>query len=449
MEQRWKEILKERSSTILDSLLGLALGLSAYSLTGFAIEEMRDIDLALVYFSVLFFLMIIFWWAVSTSLAFARYDDRLFTITLILGALLVVTPLCLRLMLSSEPEVKNLGYDLVPLVMGVVSLLGAVTHIIVLRQAIAIPKHELEGMRMMTPGLLLFSAVLLLSLRIPPEATIESHLHQVTAYLPPSLWQLPVRMGAWLAPFPLLMVIAGIVQYGARWLISEPEEEAASLVESKRAVTQKVQAMTNSVFAMAVGLCAYSLTDFAIGSREDLIMALLYFAFTFIVILIFWGELFRVFAAVIYYDETLLWGTILLTYCVTLLPFFFRLVLSSDPTVAGLGMTVFSVFMAAAAIMSSTLFIIALRRRVIEIPKDDLLEMQRAAFGGPIMAIIFLASLRIPTAATLQTYLPQFAGQIPFIPVDFPLRILSWWLVLVGLFVVGGFVELIMERLAR
>lgn len=448
MEQRWKEILKERSSTILDSLLGLALGLSAYSLTGFAIEEMRDVGLALIYFSLLFFLTIIFWRTVSRSLALARYDDRLFTISFFLGALLVVMPLCLRLMISSEPETKKMGYDLFPLVMGVLSLLGALTQIIVLRQALAIPKPELIEMRTTTPMLLIYCAVFLLSLRIPPEATIETHLHQVTAYLPPPLWQLPMRIGAWLAPFLLMMVIDGIVEHGAKWHISEQEGEAPSLVESKRALTQKVQAMTNSVFAMALGLCAFSLTDFAIGGREDLVMALLYFAFTFIVIITLWGELFRAFAAVLYYDETLLWGTIFLTYSVTLLPFFFRLVLSPRPTIAGFGMTLFPVFMAAAAITSSILFIIALRRRVIEIPKDDLLEMQRAAFGGPIMAIIFLASLRIPTTATLQTYLPQFAGQIPFIPVDFPLRILSWWLVLVSLFAVGGFVELITERLA-
>lgn len=449
MEQRWREILKERSSTILDSLLGLALGLSAYSLTGFAIEEMRDVGLALIYFSVLFFLMIMFWRTVSISLALAGYDDRLFTINFILGALLVVMPLCLRLMLSSEPETKTMGYDLFPLVMAVLSLLGATAHIIVLRQGIAIPKHELHEMRVMAFGLLLFSAVFLLSLQIPPEATIESHLHQITAYLPLPLWQLPMRMGAWLAPLLLFMVIEGMVEHGAKWLTSKPPQETPGLVESKRALTQEAQALTNSVLATALGLCAFSLTDFAIGGREDLIMALLYFAFTFIVILNYWGELFRVFAAVIYYDETLLWGTILLTYSVALLPFFFRLVLSSDPTIAGFGMTLFPVFMAAAAITSSILFIIALRRRVIEIPKDDLLEMQRSVFGGPLMAIIFLASLRIPTAATLQTYLPQFAGQIPFIPVDFPLRILSWWLVLVGLFVVGGFVELITERLAR
>ena len=150
MEQRWKEILKERSSTILDSLLGLALGLGAYSLTGFTIGEPRDIGLALLYFSLLFFLTIIFWRTVSRSLALARYDDRLFTINFVLGTLLVVTPLCLRLMLSSEPETKEIGYDLFPLVMGVLSFLGALVHIIVLRQAIAIPKFELHEMRAMT-----------------------------------------------------------------------------------------------------------------------------------------------------------------------------------------------------------------------------------------------------------------------------------------------------------
>ncbi len=43
MRHQWEEILKERLSTILDGLLGMALGLSAYSLTGFGIKDIQDI----------------------------------------------------------------------------------------------------------------------------------------------------------------------------------------------------------------------------------------------------------------------------------------------------------------------------------------------------------------------------------------------------------------------
>jgi len=39
MKQQRGEILKERLSTILDGLLGMALGLSAYSLTSFGIKD--------------------------------------------------------------------------------------------------------------------------------------------------------------------------------------------------------------------------------------------------------------------------------------------------------------------------------------------------------------------------------------------------------------------------
>lgn len=449
MERKWEEILKERSTTILDGLLGLALGLSAYSLSGFAIERMQDVGVALIYYSVLFLLMIVFWKTVSRAFVLARYDDRLFAISFILGALLVIAPLCLRLMLSPRSEITNIGYDLFPVVMGTLCSLGALANLIVLRQATAIPKDELVEMRTMTCGLVVCGAAFLLSLKILPSATIESHLPQVTPYVPSSLGQLPVRIGAWLASLFLWMVIEGIVEHGAKWLTSRSAAEAPSLVESKRALTQNAESLVNSVFAMTLGLCAYSLTDFPVERREDLIMALLYFAFTFIVVVVFWGELFRVFVAVPYYDESLLWATIFLAYSVSLLPFFFRLVLSSDPTAAGIGMILFPVFMAAAAIANSALFVLALRRRVIEIPKDDLMEMQRAALGGPVMAIVFLASLRIPAAATLQTHLPQFAEQIRFGPADFPLRILSWWLVLAALFVAGGCAELIGEKRAR
>lgn len=50
MRQQWEEILKERLSTILDGLLGMSLGLSAYSLTSFGIKDTQDIVKSLIYF---------------------------------------------------------------------------------------------------------------------------------------------------------------------------------------------------------------------------------------------------------------------------------------------------------------------------------------------------------------------------------------------------------------
>ena len=144
---------------------------------------------------------------------------------------------------------------------------------------------------------------------------------------------------------------------------------------------ERLSTILDGLLGMALGLSAYSLTDFTVNKSEDITIAIIYFAFTFFVILIFWGEIFRVFAAVLYYDETLLWGTIILNYSITLLPFFFQLVLFSDPMISKFGMTLFPVFMSLAAILNSTLFVIALKRRVFEMPKDDILEMKRAAFG--------------------------------------------------------------------
>jgi uncharacterized membrane protein len=258
-----------------------------------------------------------------------------------------------------------------------------------------------------------------------------------------------MRILVWVLAFLLFMMIEGGLEHREKLVTSGEEGESSSLVNSKIALTQKVEAMTNSVFAMSIGLCAYSLTDFTINKSEDITIAIIYFAFTFFVILIFWGDIFRVFAAVLYYDETLLWGTIILNYSITLLPFFFRLVLFLDPMVTRFGMTLFPVFMSLAAILNSTLFVIALKRRFFEMPKDDILEMKRAAFGGPVMAIVFILSLWIPTTATIQSHIPQFTKYLGFIPAYFPLRMLSWWLALVVLFIVGGIVELITEKIFK
>jgi len=449
MRQQWEEILKERLSTILDGLLGMSLGLSAYSLTSFGIKDTQDIVKSLVYFTILFLLTITFWRGISRSLALARYDMRISFINFILGALLVIMPFCLRLTLSPQPETENFGYYLFPIVISILSFLSALVHILVLRQDIVIPKDELIRMRAMVWGLLANCAIFSISLLIPPEATIDSYLPQLISYLPLSLTQLSMRIWVWVLAFLLFMMIEGGLEHGKKLVTSEEEDESSSLVKSKIALTQKIKAMTNSVFAMSIGLCAYSLTDFAIGRGGDIIIAMVYFAFTFFVILIFWGEIFRVFAAILYYDETLLMIIIFLTYSITLLPFFFRLVLFSDPMISNFGMTLFPVFMGSAAILNSALFIIALKRRFFEMPKDDILEMKRAAYGGPVMAIVFILSLWIPTTATIQSHIPQFAKYLSFIPEYFPLRMLSWWLALVALFIVGGIVELITEKIFR
>jgi len=74
---------------------------------------------------------------------------------------------------------------------------------------------------------------------------------------------------------------------------------------------------------------------------------------------------------------------------------------------------------------------------------------KRAAFDGPVMAIVFILSLWIPTTATIQSNIPQFTKYLSFIPAYFPLRILSWWLALVAFFIVGSIVEMITEKIFR
>lgn len=133
MRQQWGEILKERLSTMLDGLLGMALGLSAYSLTGFGIKDIQDIVKSLVYFTILFLLTITFWRGISRSLALAHYNKRISFINFIIGALLVVMPFCLRLILLPQLGTKKIGYYIFPIVISVLSFLSALVHILVLR----------------------------------------------------------------------------------------------------------------------------------------------------------------------------------------------------------------------------------------------------------------------------------------------------------------------------
>ena len=83
----------------------------------------------------------------------------------------------------------------------------------------------------------------------------------------------------------------------------------------------------------------------------------------------------------------------------------------SDITVQNLGMTLFPLNLVAAGLSGSVFIALALRRRTVDIPRDDLMELQRFAVAGPILAVIYVASLfLIPPNAALP---PEFAYFIP------------------------------------
>lgn len=436
--------------TILDGVFGMVLGLSAYSLTGFTIVGISDVMVAISYFALMFLLICLFWWHTSKWFAVAEYDDSLMAVNLFFIVLLILMPFSFRMLFIPGSDVRNVGLTLFPLVMGALVLGVLLTDTMVLRQKQGMPG---EVRRDLKRGLIVFplmSAFFFLSLSIPADAitqtSMQVYLPQIAAVVPETLKNYPFRVASWWFITLLFALLGGLLQLVHERYAGAPRSEAPSSKEWRKSLTNKTRTMSDSVYGLALGLSAFSLTDYALGGMEDIILALSFFILTFGLIFMFWVELFRCFALVPLFDDALIAINLLLTFFVTLMPFAIRLVMISNTTVQNLGMTLFPLNLVAAGLSGSAFIALALRRRAVDIPKDDLMELQRFAIAGPALAVIYIASLfLIPANAALP---PEFAYFIPE-PLNvlktLPFRVFIWWFSLVPLGIVLMLAEGMME----
>jgi len=449
-QKRWKEFLAERSETILDGVFGLVLGLGAYSLTGFAIAGISDVVVAISYFALMFLLICLFWWHTSKWFAVAEYNDTIMAVNLFFIVLLILMPFSLRMLFIPGSDVRNVGMTLFPLVMAALVLGVLLADTMVLRQKHGMPE---EVRRDLKRGLIVFplmSAFFFLSLLIPADAItgtyIQEYLPQIATIVPETLKDYSVRVASWWFITVLFVMLGGLAQLVHERYAEAPRSEVPSSREWRKSLTNKSRTISDSVYGLALALSAFSLTDYALGGMEDIILALSFFLLTFGLIFTFWVELFRCFALVPFFDDALIAINLLLTFFVTLMPFAIRLVMVSDIAVQNLGMTLFPLNLVAAGLSGSVFIALALRRRTIDIPKDDLMELQRFAITGPTLAVIYIASLfLIPPNAALP---PEFAYLIPEpfnILKTLPFRVFIWWFSLVPLGIVMMLAEPLME----
>jgi len=452
-EKKWKEFLAERSETILEGVFGLVLGLGAYSLTGFTIGGLGDVVVAVSYFALMFFLVCLFWWGTSKWFAVAEYSDVFMAINFFFILLLVFMPFFLRLLFIPDPVVKDVGLTLFPLDMGALLLGVLLGNVVILRQKRDMPK---EVGRDLKRGLVIFpmmSAFFFLSLLIPADATtqayVQTYLPQFETIVLDPLKDFPFRVAFWWFIIVLGSVFGSLAQVIHERHARGSKREASSPEEWRETLTKKCHTINDSVYGLALGLCAYSLTDYALGGMGDIILALSYFLLTFLLIFSFWTELFRCYAVAPFFDDTLVAVNLLLTFFVTLIPFSLRLAMTSDIAAQNAGMTLFPLNMMAAGLSSSAFVALALRRRTVDIPKDDLMELQRFAVGIPALAVIYIASLWIPADAVIP---PQFANFIPeplSILKTLPFRVLIWWFSFIPFFLVMATAEMMQEMIAR
>jgi uncharacterized membrane protein len=443
--KKWKKFLAERSETVVDGVFGLVLGLDAYSLTGFEMSGIDDVVLAVSYFALTFLLVCMFWWNTSKVFSVSEYSDVLMGINFLFIILLALMPFFLRLLFVPNPVIQDTGLTLFPIVIGGVLLASFSANIIVMRQNPDMPEEVSRDLKRSLLIFPLMSSFFFLSILIPPNVTVQTFIQNFA--IPEPLMNYNFRVAFWWITIFLTMILGSIVEAVQKRHLTQ--NMRAQPDKWRITLTKKSRTMSDTVYGLALGLCAYSLTDYVLGGTEDIILALSYFILTFLLIFTFWTELYRCFAMVDCFDDTLVVLNLLVTGCVTLLPFSLRLAMASEVAVQTVGMTFFPLNMVAAGLTSSAFVLLTLRRRTVDVPRDDLMELQRFTIGIPALAFLYILSLWIPPDVAIPT---QFTNLIPdFLNVlkTFPFRVFIWWFSFIPFFIVGATAEFLQEWMAR
>jgi len=443
--KKWKEFLAERSETLVDGVFGLALGLGAFSLTGYEMNGTDDVILAVSYFALTFFLVCMFWWNTSKGFSVAKYSDVLMGINFLLIILLALTPFFLRLLLVPNSAIQNMGLTLFPIVIGGVLLACFSTNILIMHQNRDMPEEVSRDLKRSFFIFPLMASFFFLSLLIPPNATVQMFTQNFA--LPEPLMNYNFRVAFWWITIILAMILGIIVEaVQKRRLTQNMKAESA---EWRITLTKKSRTISDTVYGLALGLSAYSLTDYVLASIEDIVLALSYFILTFILIVMFWTELYRCFAMVKYFNDTLVVLNLLVSGCITLLPFSLRLAMAPEVAVQTVGMTSFPLNMVAAALTSSAFVLLTLRRRTVDVPRDDLMELQRFTIGIPAFAFLYILSLWIPPDAAIPTQLTNIIPDFLSVLKTLPLRVFIWYFSFIPFFIVGATAEFLQEWMAR
>lgn len=443
--KKWKKFLAERSETVVDGVFGLVLGLGAFSLTGFEMSGIGDVVLAVSYFALTFLLVCMFWWNTSKVFSVSEYSDVLMGINFLFIMLLALMPFFLRLLFVPNPVIQDTGLTLFPIVIGGVLLASLSANIVVMRQNPDVPEEVSRDFKRSLLIFPLMSALFFLSLLIPPNVTVQMFIQNFA--LPEPLMDYSLRVAFWWITIFLTLILSIIVEAVQKRHLTQNMKAQSSAW--RITLTKKSRIISDTVYGLALGLCAYSLTDYVLGGMEDIVLALSYFILTFLLIFTFWTELYRCFAMVDYFDDTLVVLNLLVTGCVTLLPFSLRLAMTSEAAVQTVGMTFFPLNMVAAGLTSAAFVLLALRRRTVDIPRDDLMELQRFTIGIPALAFLYIWSLWIPPDAAIPTQFVNFVPDFLSVLKTFPFRVFIWWFSFIPFFILGATAEFLQEWIAR
>jgi len=404
---------------------------------------------AVSYFALTFLLVCMFWWGASKRFVVAEYSDVLMGINFFFIVFLVLMPFSLKLMFFLDPSIKGIGMTMFPIIMGVLMLFTFLANVVVLYKNRGMPVEVRGDLKR---GLFLFpimASLFFYSLSIPSDATtqmyVQMYLSQWETIIPDVLGAYPFRVTSWWLIIILMMMFGSLIE--ALQKRHACQSEKSSPKEWRAALTKKCRVISDSVYGLALGLCAYSLTDYAIRSIDDMAIALSFFFLTMALVATFWMEVYRAFGIVPFFDDTLVVTNLMITFFVALMPFSLRLAIVPDVAARNIGMSLFPLNMAAAGVASSIFIALSLHRRTVKIPRDDLMELKRFPVAILALAFVYIASFWIPPDAAIP---PEFTKFIPPPLVEaLPFRVIIWWLSFPIVITVWGIVETVQEAIER
>jgi len=363
------------------------------------------------FFITIFFITNFLWYIAGEAFALAPYDGKLFALNLLLVALLATLPFTARLALFSE--IEELAVTLLLINTGVVFALTALINTVVLRKPECqnAPRPVLSDLLAQQYALPAGSLVPLLFLLTPSGEVLEAPFTDL---------DIPVRTLGFLWSFFIFFAVMMVAEFFVRRRIPPPAEESREAEKMGRVLHSKMRDVNNALFEMALGLSVFSLTDLPVQAASDLIPPLLHFAFLFLLIVVFWNKLFRVYAALPVWEEGVDFLTGMVAFFAVLIPPAFRFAVIAQPETKAIGGTIFPVLMAGLAAVNAMLYLYAAssKRGEATVTKEVAREFHRWAAGSLILTCIFLASLLIQLEATVFW--------------EISMRASVWWISLLG-----------------
>lgn len=413
MAERWKEILKERSESMMDGVMGVVIALAAYVVMSVPVTGWVQWWVLLGFFMVIFWVAIAVWDSAADAVAIVPSDGRLFVLSLLLVVLLVPLSFSARFAFSSA--LKGLGATFLVIITGLVFVLAALIVILVLRtpESRTLPRWLLADLRASVIGLAVGSLVAFLSLLVPLENS---------ASLGPGA-NFPVRAMGLVWAFSAFFIVLPVVSLLLRRRMPISADKSPEVQEMNQVLYSKMRAMYSELFEMAVGLSAFSLTDLPVKAATDLVLPLVHFAFLFFLIVVLWNRLFRVYAVISTFHEGLDFAIAWPALFVVLTPPVFRLAILPGAATRQIGSIAFPVLIAILALTNGALYLYTagLHRREVAISSKVKKEFRRWAVGSFTLGILFLTSLLLPLTAKI--------GHVS-------LRVIAWWLCLISFVVI-------------